>query len=222
MTPLLAEFIKNPQRYDCLKHPIILQLESLQFSHFHIVSLLLFALAIIHTLSASRVHNWARSIEARQAPSRRGKRWERSLPVQLLFFLSEVEVIFAFWAIPLFLAILFTYGWRVGVEYINTRDYTEALFVAVMLSLAATPADHPYRREDDQMVREMAWRIAIRLVVHASYPRTFCSDPSSLKRERWPSALYSSRANFTNSSRAIISPMQRSHSFSSIFQSAAF
>lgn len=138
MTPLLAEFIKNPQRYDCLKHPIILQIESLQFSPFHVVSLLLFALAIIHTLSASRVHSWARSIESRQAPRRLGKKWERSLPVHFLFFLSEVEVIFAFWAIPLFLAITFTYGWKIGVEYINTRDYTEALFVAVMLSMAAT------------------------------------------------------------------------------------
>lgn len=138
MVPLLAEFVKNPQRYDCLKHPVILQLESLQFTPFHAVSLILFVLAIIHTLSANRVHGWARSFEARQAPSRRGKRWERSLQVQLLYFLSEVEVIFAFWAIPLFITIIFVYGWTVGVEYIDTRDYTEPLFVAVVLSLAAT------------------------------------------------------------------------------------
>lgn len=138
MVPLLAEFVKNPQRYDCLKHPVILQLESLQFTPFHAVSLILFVLAIIHTLSANRVHGWARSFEARQAPSRRGKRWERSLLVQLLYFLSEVEVIFAFWAIPLFITMIFVYGWTVGVEYIDTRDYTEPLFVAVVLSLAAT------------------------------------------------------------------------------------
>jgi hypothetical protein len=138
MVPLLAEFVKNPQRYDCLKHPVILQLESLQFTPFHAVSLTLFVLAIIHTLSANRVHAWARSFEARQAPSRRGKRWERSLPVQLLYFLSEIEVIFAFWAIPLFITMVCFYGWTVGVEYIDTRDYTEPLFVAVILSLAAT------------------------------------------------------------------------------------
>ncbi len=138
MVPLLAELVKNPQRYDCLKHPVLLQLESLHFTSFHLFALLLFALAIVHTLIANRVHSWARAVEAHQAPKRRGKRWERSIPVHLLFFLSKVEVIFAFWAIPLFLGMIFTYGWRIGLEYINTRDYTEALFVAVILSLAAT------------------------------------------------------------------------------------
>ncbi len=138
MGPLLAELVKNPQRYDCLKHPVILQLEALQFTPFHLISLACFALAIIHTLSANRVHSWARKLEMAQAPARRGKRWERSLWVHLLFFLSEVEVIFAFWAIPLFIAIIYVYGWQIGMEYIDTRDYTEPLFVAVVLSLAAT------------------------------------------------------------------------------------
>jgi hypothetical protein len=138
MVPLLAELIKNPQKYDCLKHPSVLKLEALQFTPFHIFSLVFFILAIIHTLLANRVHSWARAYEAHQAPQRIGKRWERSIPVQLLYFLSEVEVIFAFWAIPLFIAMIFAYGWTVGLEYINTRDYTEALFVAVVLALAAT------------------------------------------------------------------------------------
>jgi hypothetical protein len=138
MPPLLAEFIKNPQRYDCLKHPVILQLESLQFTPFHLISLILFAFAIIHTLSANRVHAWARGREGRQSHARRSEKWQRTLSVQFLYFLSEVEVIFAFWTIPLFFAIAAAYGWRVGVEYINTRDYTEPLFVAVVLCLAST------------------------------------------------------------------------------------
>src|SRR5262245_47182575 len=124
MVLLLAEFVKNPQRYDCLKHPVILQLESLTFTPFHAVSLTLFVIAIVHTLLANRVHSWARAIEAHQAPKRKGKKWERSIPVQLLYFLSEVEVIFAFWAILLFIAIVIAYGWNIGVEYIDTRDYT--------------------------------------------------------------------------------------------------
>jgi len=138
MIPLLSALAKQPQKYDCLKHPVILQLEALQFTPFHIITLALFVLAIIHTLSVHRVHAWARRLEASQAPRRAGKRWQRSLPVQLLYFLSEVEVIFAFWVIPLFISIVCVYGWTIGVEYINTRDYTEPLFVAVVLSLAAT------------------------------------------------------------------------------------
>src|SRR3990167_5991245 len=125
MPTLLAELLKQPQKFDCLKGPIILQLESLKFSPFHIVSLLFFILAIIHTLSANQVHAFARSVEIHQAPRRLGSRWQRSLLVQMLYFLSEVEIIFAFWAIPLFIAMTLFYNWRIAAEYINTRDYTE-------------------------------------------------------------------------------------------------
>ncbi|HSX38700.1 MAG TPA: putative Na+/H+ antiporter [Chlamydiales bacterium] len=135
---LFAQIAKQPQRFDCLKHPVILQLESFEFVSFHVISLVLFILAIIHTLSANRVRAWARSFEASQAPKRRGKKWEKSLLVHFFYFLSEIEVIFAFWAIPLVVSMIFFYGWKMGLEYINTRDYTEPLFVAIILSLTAT------------------------------------------------------------------------------------
>src|SRR5690606_17092484 len=82
--------------------------------------------------------SWARSVEMSQAPKRREKKWERGLLCHFLYFLSEIEVIFAFWAVPLILSMIFFYGWAVGLEYVNTRDYTEPLFVAVVLSLTAT------------------------------------------------------------------------------------
>lgn len=138
MGTLFAEIIKQPQKFDCLKHPTILQLESLHFTPFHAIALALFILSVIHTLSVHKIHAWARSIEIRQAPKRRGHRWERSIPVQLLYFLSEVEVIFAFWGIPLFFIMAAMYSWTIAFEYMNTRDYTEPLFVGVILSLAAT------------------------------------------------------------------------------------
>lgn len=135
---ILAEIVKQPAKFDCLKHPTILQLESLSFSPFHLIALILFILAIFHTLWVYKIHEWARRLELRQKPKRQGKGRERSLGVQLLYFLSEVEVIFAFWAIPLFLSMGLMYGWTIGLEYINTRDYTEALFVVVILAMAAT------------------------------------------------------------------------------------
>lgn len=138
MPPLFAEILKQPQKYDCLKHPVILQIESLQFTPFHAIALLIFACAIIHTLSVNTVHKWARALELTQAPLRKNKKWRRGIGVQLLYFLSEIEVVFALWAIPLFLTIFFFYGWIVAVEYINTRDYTEPLFVAVILAMSAT------------------------------------------------------------------------------------
>lgn len=130
-----AEVIKQPAQFDCLKQPEVLLLESLEFTPFHLVALILFICAIIHTLSVYKIHNWARDLEAKQYPKR--QRY-RSLGVQMLYFLSEVEMIFGIWVIPLFIAMSLFYKTSVALQYINTRDYTEALFVVVILALTAT------------------------------------------------------------------------------------
>lgn len=131
---LLAEIIKQPAKFDCLKNPAVLALESLEYSTFHLIALILFILAIIHTLFAYKARQWAKTLELKQ----KARREERSFPVHMLYFLSEVEVVFVFWAIPLFFLIWANYGWKVGLEYIDTRDYTETLFVVVILSMAST------------------------------------------------------------------------------------
>src|SRR3990167_10755165 len=127
---ILAEFVKQPSKFDCLKHPSVLELEVLEFTPLHLVALILFACAVFHTLFVYRIEEWAR-------------RWEiakgrKTVPIHLLFFLSHVEVVFAFWVIPLFIAMCGFYSWATALEYLNTRDYTEPLFVAVILSLTAT------------------------------------------------------------------------------------
>jgi hypothetical protein len=129
---ILAEILKQPSKFDCLKHPSVLQLEELQYTPFHLVALLIFACAVIHTLFVYKIHNWARSFE-KTHPSK-----TRNFFVQMLYFLAEVEVVFAFWVIPLFFAIAFFYDRGVALEYLNTRNYTEPLFVVVVLSLSAT------------------------------------------------------------------------------------
>ena len=135
---IVAEIIKQPSKYDCLKDPIVLQIESLQYSAFHIIALILFVLAIIHTLCVYKVHEWARKLELKQKPRFKGQKQQRSFVVHALFFFSEVEIVFALWSIPLFIIIWAFYGWTIGLEYFNTRDYTETLFVVVILSMAST------------------------------------------------------------------------------------
>jgi hypothetical protein len=142
--------IKVASKFDCLKTPIVLGLESFDFSLFHCLTLLIFVLAVIHTLSANLVHRWARKLDIHHKPKHvygipessseieKQGGLRRSLAIQLLYFLSEVEVIFAFWAIPLFLLIAIHFNWHTAVEYINTRDYTEPVFVVVIMALTAT------------------------------------------------------------------------------------
>jgi hypothetical protein len=62
-----------------------------------------------------------------------------SVWAEVLHFLGEIEVIFGLWAVVL-LAVMVTYvGWEVAIDYFNyTVNYTEALFVVVIMALAAT------------------------------------------------------------------------------------
>lgn len=131
----LAEITKHPTKFDCLKHPSVLHLEDFGFSLFHWMALIIFACAIFHTLSANIIRGFAEKIERRQK-EKNGK--DRGIGLHFLYFMAEVEVIFAFWVIPLACVIAFMYDWRIAFEYINTRDYTEPLFVVVILSLTAT------------------------------------------------------------------------------------
>ncbi|MBS0624552.1 MAG: hypothetical protein JSS32_00705 [Verrucomicrobia bacterium] len=133
-----AEIIKHPAKFDCLKQPEVLQLEGLQFSPFHLISLLIFIFAILHTLSVHLIHNYARKLEMKQAPKRLAKLRQRSFWIQILYFLSEVEIVFGIWVIPLFISMVAFFGSSIALEYINTRDYTEAVFIVVILALTAT------------------------------------------------------------------------------------
>src|SRR3990167_846772 len=137
MNSILAELAKRPAKLDCLKDPAVLNLEGLTLTPFHMVALIIFGLAVLHTFSVHKIRSYARSLESTQAPKRLSNQ-ERSLGIHLLYFLSEVEIVFVLWAIPLFLTITCFYGWKIALEYINTRDYTEPLFVVVTLAVAST------------------------------------------------------------------------------------
>ncbi len=127
---ILAEITKQPAKFDCLKPASVLALEKLDWTPFHTISLILFACAVLHTLFTYRLQIFAERLE-----KRRGK---RTAGLHFLFFISQVEVVFALWAIPLFFAIFSFYNWSTALEYVNTRDYTEPLFVMVILALTAT------------------------------------------------------------------------------------
>ena len=131
-------FFKTAGKFDCLKSQDVLALEQLNYTTFHLIALCLLVIAIIHTLCVDKIHHFARALEAKQAPKRLASRFPRSVGVQILYFFAEVEIVFAIWAIPLFLIMAGFHGWHVAIEYINTRDYTEALFVVIVLSLSST------------------------------------------------------------------------------------
>ena len=88
-----------------------------------LVGAILFAVAILHTFSASALAR----LEARFP--RHGGVWH---------LLSEVEVVFGFWAMILVLTMAFTDGAAAATQYVDSRNFTEPMFVFAIMVIAGT------------------------------------------------------------------------------------
>ena len=87
----------------------------------------IFLAAIVHTFAAARIARLAHLAPA------------GSVRREVLHFFGEIEVIFGLWAVPLLLAMSAIHGWEEAKHYVNDSvNYTEALFVVVIMALAST------------------------------------------------------------------------------------
>jgi hypothetical protein len=84
---------------------------------------ILFALAIAHTFSTSYFERLAH-----QRPKHAG----------LWHLLAEVEVVFGFWALVLTIAMFVLQGAEATTRYIDSRNFTEPLFVFAIMVIAGT------------------------------------------------------------------------------------
>ncbi|WP_288380795.1 putative Na+/H+ antiporter [uncultured Massilia sp.] len=84
---------------------------------------ILFAIALIHTFSTKLFHSLAK-----RHPRHAG----------LFHLLGEVEVVFGFWAFVLVLVMALLAGGQDAIGYVETRQYTEPLFVFVVMVIAAS------------------------------------------------------------------------------------
>jgi len=103
---------------------------------FHIFTLVIFLLAVTHTLMANHFTALSKKIEARHG--RKQIKHQVSFWAEVLKFLGEIEVVFALWVIPLIIVVTAFYGWEDVVEYLDSRIYVEPFFIVVVMSLAST------------------------------------------------------------------------------------
>jgi hypothetical protein len=111
------------------------------FDPFNLVVTGIFALAILHTFLAARVMALAHAVQHRHdaRAQARGMSPLPSVAAELLHFLGEVEVVFGLWAVVLLVAIAARHGWSTATHYLNNSvNYTEPLFVVVIMALAST------------------------------------------------------------------------------------
>lgn len=104
----------------------------------NLVTLIIFVLAIIHTLFAHRITQFAHKLAQKWDLEHPGDKKRYSFKIEMLIFLGEVEVVFALWVIPLFITIAWANDWKVAVNYLESVRFTEPLFVVIIMIIAAT------------------------------------------------------------------------------------
>ena len=115
------------------------------------VATLLFLGAIVHTFLAPRFtrlsHRWQREHRARieregrtaEAKPHPDARDDVSFRAEMAHFLGEVEAVFGIWVVPLLVVIALVKGWPTAQRYVGQGvNFTEAMFVVVILAIAGT------------------------------------------------------------------------------------
>ena len=85
----------------------------------------------------SYAHNWKaehqKKIEAGEVSER-----STHIPAEIFHFLGEVEVVFGLWAVVLSGAVVLFYDWHTFINYVSGVNYTEPMFVVVIMTLASS------------------------------------------------------------------------------------
>jgi Na+/H+ antiporter NhaD/arsenite permease-like protein len=132
---------------------------------FNLVATGIFILAVLHTFATAKIRHWAHVVEERHrasrppAPARTdrdsdGQPDEVSFWGQILHFFGEVEAVFGIWVVVLGGALVWSKGVDTAVHYLaNTVNYTEPMFVVIIMALAST---RPVMRLAEQCLRVVA------------------------------------------------------------------
>lgn len=89
----------------------------------HVIAAVIFGLALIHTFAAKSFERFAH-----RYPEHAG----------LFHFLGEVEVVFGLWSFVLVVVMAMVSGGEKAIEYTESRQYAEPLFVFVIMVVAAS------------------------------------------------------------------------------------
>lgn len=109
---------------------------------FNLFATLIFLCAIIHAFLTSKfieiAHKWERRHE-QKIKEGLAEKYSIHHGARLFHFLGEVEVVFGLWVIALTWAIFIFYDRKTWIDYISYHvNFTEAMFVVTVMTLAAT------------------------------------------------------------------------------------
>ncbi|WOO39887.1 putative Na+/H+ antiporter [Rubellicoccus peritrichatus] len=114
---------------------------------FNVVATLIFFFAVMHTFLAAKFNKMAHKYEhLHQYQVKNDTRVyvegkePVSLRATLFHFLGEIEAIFGIWLIPLLIALVIMEpnGMSTAAFYIDSRNYTEPVFVVIIMAIASS------------------------------------------------------------------------------------
>lgn len=98
---------------------------------------IIFALAVVHTFLSPWLHKTSlRLREQKKARLKHSNFYHFSSEV--LFLLSEIEVIFGIWLIPLLIGMVLITSTQQTIQFLQSHDYTDALYIMVILVIVAS------------------------------------------------------------------------------------
>jgi len=132
-------------------------LNRIQTNPFNIFATLIFFLAIVHTFMTSKFLSISHRLQHDHDKLKaRGEVPKNSVShkAEIYHFLGEVEAVFGVWAVALGLGIVLFFDWPTLKYYLTDRvNFTEPLFVVVIMTLAAT---RPILKLSEQIMERIA------------------------------------------------------------------
>ncbi len=132
-------------------------LHRIKIKPFNILATLIFILAIVHTFLTSKFLSISHHLQQQHDKLKaRGEAPKNSVShkAEICHFLGEVEAVFGIWAVALGLVIVLFFDWSTLKYYLTNRvNFTEPLFVVVIMTLAAT---RPILRLSEQVMEKIA------------------------------------------------------------------
>ncbi len=116
-------------------------------SNIELIAAILFAIALIHTFAAKSFERLAHKSKNHSG---------------LFHLLGEIEVVFGLWAFVLIGVMAFVVGGQEALDYVESRHYTEPLFVFVIMIIAAS---RPVLESIKGLVAVLAKMLPIRTAV---------------------------------------------------------
>ena len=163
---------------------------------FNVVATAIFVGAVLHTFMAGKIQHAAHAVEEKHAARLKaaqrfvdsngdGRPDEVSFLGQMLHFFGEIEAIFGIWAVILAGALAAFKGAGTSIDYIAHHvNYTEPMFVVVIMTIAAT---RPVLVLAEQLMRRVAslgqgtpaaWWLSI--LILAPLLGSFITEPAAM------------------------------------------